>query len=62
MRPRVGKRNVGRPQARLSDDPVGKSWMQVAKNRSEWRTLEETYVQQWTTLQQADDDYVKIIT
>ncbi|CAH0404071.1 unnamed protein product [Chilo suppressalis] len=41
-RPRLGKRNVGRPQARWSDDlrkVAGRSWMRVAQDRSEWPFL-----------------------
>jgi hypothetical protein len=38
-RPRLGKRSVGRPQARWSDDL-----------RRRWRELGEAYVQQWTVV------------
>jgi hypothetical protein len=50
-RPRVGKRSVGHPQARWSDDlnrMPGRSWMRVAEDRAWWRTVREAYVQQWT--------------
>lgn len=52
-RPRLGKRSVGRPQARWSDDlrkTAGRSWMREAENRSQWRALGEAYVQQWTAI------------
>ncbi|KPI94106.1 E3 ubiquitin-protein ligase CBL [Papilio xuthus] len=48
-KPRVGKRSVGRPQTRWSDDlrrAVGKSWMRVAEDRAQWRAMGEAYVQQ----------------
>jgi hypothetical protein len=35
-RPRLGKRSLGRPQARLSDDlrrTVGRIWMRLAEDR-----------------------------
>jgi hypothetical protein len=49
-RPSLGKRSVGRPQARWSDDlrrTAGRSWMLVAENRARWREIGEAYVQQW---------------
>ena len=52
-RPRLGKRSVGRPQARWSDDlrkTAGRSWMREAENRSQWRALGEAYVQQWIAI------------
>ncbi|CAB3240548.1 unnamed protein product [Arctia plantaginis] len=52
-RPRLGKRSVGRPQARWSDDlrkMAGRSWMREAQNRSKWRAMGEAYVQQWTAI------------
>jgi hypothetical protein len=45
--PRLGKRSVGRPQARWSDDScmtVGRSWMRVAEVRARWREIGEAYV------------------
>ncbi|KAI8429517.1 hypothetical protein MSG28_000150 [Choristoneura fumiferana] len=51
-RPRTGRRAVGRPPIRWSDDLVkiaGSRWMRKAQDRSEWRALGEAYVQQWTT-------------
>ena len=50
-RPRLGKRCVGRPAARWSDDMrklAGVGWMRVAEHREQWRALGEAYVQQWT--------------
>jgi hypothetical protein len=50
---RLGKRSVGRPQARWRDDlrrTAGRSWMRVAKDQSKWREVGETYVQQWTVV------------
>ncbi|CAG9788817.1 unnamed protein product [Diatraea saccharalis] len=52
-RPRLGKRSVGRPQARWSDDlrkMAGRSWMRTAENRNRWRAIGEAYVQQWTNM------------
>jgi hypothetical protein len=52
-RPRLGKRSVGRPQARWSDDlrkTAGGSWMRVAEARARWRDIGEAYVQQWTVV------------
>lgn len=51
-RPRTGRRNVGRPPTRWTDDLVkaaGIRWMREAQNRSKWRCLGEAYVQQWTS-------------
>jgi hypothetical protein len=52
-RPRLGKRSVGHPQARWSDDlrrTAGRSWMRVAEDRAKWREVGEAYVQQWTVV------------
>ncbi|KAG6461226.1 hypothetical protein O3G_MSEX012494 [Manduca sexta] len=52
-RPRLGKRSVGRPPARWSDDlrkVAGKNWMRQAEDRVKWRILKEAYVQQWTKI------------
>jgi hypothetical protein len=52
-RPRLGKRSIGRPQARWSDDlrrTAGKSWMRVAEDRARWREIEGAYVQRWTVV------------
>jgi hypothetical protein len=50
---RLGKRSVGRPQARWSDDlrrTAGRSWMGVAEDRARWQEIGEAYVQQWTVV------------
>jgi hypothetical protein len=52
-RPRTGRRSVGRPPTRWTDELVkvaGSRWMRAAQDRSLWRTLGEAYVQQWTSL------------
>ncbi|CAB3231006.1 unnamed protein product [Arctia plantaginis] len=52
-RPRTGKRSVGRPPTRWTDDLVkvaGNRWMQAAINRPRWKSLGEAYVQQWTSI------------
>ncbi|KPJ21056.1 hypothetical protein RR48_00278 [Papilio machaon] len=49
-RPRTDRRSVGRPLAKWTDDLVkvaGVSWMQVAQDRSSWRSLGEAYAQLW---------------
>jgi hypothetical protein len=51
--PRLGKRSVGRPQARWSHDlrrTAGISWMRVAEDRVRWREIGEAYIQQWTVV------------
>jgi hypothetical protein len=52
-RPRLGKRSVGRPQGRWSDDlrkTAGRSWMRVAEDRARWREIGEAYFQQWIVI------------
>jgi hypothetical protein len=52
-RPRLGKRSVGRPPARWTDDlrkVAGGDWMAKTGDRALWRTLGEAYVQQWTAM------------
>jgi hypothetical protein len=52
-RPRTGRRSVGRPPPRWTDDLVkvaGSHWMRAAQDRSSWKALGEAYVQQWTSL------------
>lgn len=49
-RPREAKRSIGRPRKRWIDDIVdvaGKQWMRTAKDRDEWKKLEEAYVRHW---------------
>jgi hypothetical protein len=51
LRPHLGKRSVGRPQARWSYDlrrTAGRSWMRAAEDRARWREIRVAYVQQWT--------------
>ena len=48
--PRTGRRSVGRPPTRWTDDLVkiaGSRWMQAARDRLKWRSLGEAYIQQW---------------
>lgn len=52
-RPRLGKRSVGRPPARWTDDlrkVAGTGWMRTAEDRDLWRKVGEAYVQQWTAI------------
>jgi hypothetical protein len=52
-KPPLGKRNVGRPQARWSDylrRTAGRSWMRIAEDQARWREVGEAYVQQWTVV------------
>ena len=51
-RPRTGRRSVGRPPTRWTDDLVkvaGSRWMRAAQDRSLWRSLGEAYAQQWAS-------------
>ncbi|KAI8423169.1 hypothetical protein MSG28_014224 [Choristoneura fumiferana] len=51
-RPRTGRRSIGRPPTRWTDDIVrvaGNRRMQVASCRSLWRSKGEAFVQQWTS-------------
>ncbi|CAH2232405.1 jg20998 [Pararge aegeria aegeria] len=44
-RPRTGKRSVGRPQTRWTDDirrEAGSRWRQAAKDRVLWNSLQKT--------------------
>ncbi|CAH2241823.1 jg16215 [Pararge aegeria aegeria] len=52
-RPRTGKRSVGRPPTRWTDDinrVAGSRWKQAAQDRGFWNSLQKTYVQQWTSI------------
>ncbi|CAH2229150.1 jg20763 [Pararge aegeria aegeria] len=52
-RPRTGKRSVGRPPTRWTDDirrVAGSRWRQAAQDRVLWNSLQKTYVQQWTSI------------
>ncbi|KPI96314.1 hypothetical protein RR46_12344, partial [Papilio xuthus] len=43
-----GKRNVGRPNKRWSDDiidEVGRDWMTLGRNRNDWKKMEEAFTQ-----------------
>ncbi|CAH2217061.1 jg4492 [Pararge aegeria aegeria] len=60
-RPRTGKRSVGRPPTRWTDDigrVAGSRWRQAARDRVLWNSLQKTYVQQWTSIvcMSNDDD------
>ena len=47
---RNGKRSRGRPRRRWRDDIQqwqGATWTRVAKDRQQWKRLEEGYFQQW---------------
>ncbi|KPJ01280.1 hypothetical protein RR46_01415 [Papilio xuthus] len=51
-RPRTGRRSVGKPPARWTDDLVkvaGVHWMRAAQDRALWQSMGEAYVQQWTS-------------
>ncbi|CAH2268474.1 jg16904 [Pararge aegeria aegeria] len=51
--PSTGKRSVGRPPTRWTDDikrVAGSRWIQAAQNRGNWNSLQNTYVQQWTSI------------
>ncbi|CAH2238646.1 jg13037 [Pararge aegeria aegeria] len=51
--PRAGKRSVGRPQTKWTDDirrVSGSRWRQAAQDRGLWNSLQNTYVQQWTSV------------
>ena len=49
-RPRADKRSRGRPPTRWSDDikRIGGHWIRAAQERTQWSSLKEAYVQQWT--------------
>lgn len=50
-RPRQGKRSVGRPPKRWSDDiraVTGRQWIRTARNRQEWKEKGEDYIQYWS--------------
>ncbi|CAH2236485.1 jg21245 [Pararge aegeria aegeria] len=51
--PHTGKRSVGRPPMRWTDDIkrlAGSRWIQAAQNRGIWNSLQKTYIQQWTSI------------
>ncbi|CAH2242787.1 jg4421 [Pararge aegeria aegeria] len=51
--PRTGKRSVGRPPTRWTDDikrVAGRRWTQAARNCGISNSLQKTYVQQWTSI------------
>ncbi|CAH2265633.1 jg15717 [Pararge aegeria aegeria] len=57
--PRTGKRSVGRPPTRWTDDikqVAGSRWIQAAPNRGVWNVLQKTYVHKWTLIGRFDDD------
>lgn len=50
--PCTGRRIVGRPPTRWSDDVVRVArnhWMQAAQDRLLWEALRDAYFQQWTS-------------
>ncbi|KAL0871065.1 hypothetical protein ABMA27_004870 [Loxostege sticticalis] len=50
-RPRTGRRNVGRPPTRWTDDLVkvaGGAWMRAAQDQILWKSSGEAFVQQWS--------------
>ncbi|CAH2207810.1 jg276 [Pararge aegeria aegeria] len=50
---RTGKRSVGRPPTMWTDDVkrvAGSRWKQAAQDRGFWKSLQKTYVQQWTSI------------
>ena len=52
-RPRTGKRSVGRPPTRWTDDikrVAGSRWAHAAQDRCVWKSLKKAYVQQWTSI------------
>jgi hypothetical protein len=52
-RPRLGKRSIGRLQARWSDNlrrTASRSWMRIIEDRASWPEIGEAYVQQWTVV------------
>lgn len=57
-RPRTGRRGVGRPSTKWSDDlvDVGTRWLRMLEDQSLWRTLGKINVQQWTFFSCHDDD------
>ncbi|KAG7307782.1 hypothetical protein JYU34_006375 [Plutella xylostella] len=51
--PREGRRPVGRPPTRWSDDirrVTGPNWMSVAQDRGTWHNMEEAYTLQWVDI------------
>ncbi|KAI8430387.1 hypothetical protein MSG28_000676 [Choristoneura fumiferana] len=64
VKPRIGKRSVGRPQTRWSDDlrrAAGKSWMRVAEDRAQWRATGEAYVQRKYTKNNASKQTIRVM-
>ncbi|CAH2259080.1 jg17259 [Pararge aegeria aegeria] len=52
-RPRTGKRSVGRPPIRWTDDikrVAGSRWKQAEPDSGFRNSLQKTYVQQWTSI------------
>lgn len=50
-RPRIDKRNQGRPPTRWTDDikRITTNWIQTGQDRIRWNAMREAYVQQWTS-------------
>ncbi|CAH2235231.1 jg10483 [Pararge aegeria aegeria] len=58
---RTGKRSVGRPPTRWTDDikrVAGSRWIQGEQNRGIWNSLQKTFVQQWTSIGRYDDYFL----
>ncbi|CAH2217522.1 jg25791 [Pararge aegeria aegeria] len=52
-RPRTGKRSVGRPPTRWTDDirrVAGSRWREAAQDRVLWNSLQKMSYQQWTSI------------
>lgn len=58
-RPGFGKRSIGLPPTRWTNDLVeaaGSQWMHVASSRGNWKSIRETFVQRWMSYVRYNDD------